>query len=185
MPCTVAKLMDCAQPLVCGSAQHASKTACAAFLRQRSADASKPRKWWLPQRRQTSLPASEAGSLALPRGGGQASSAARRCEAAQAANADSLSSWEEPPILSDEEVLSSCDETRSAVTGSATSQRGSSSSSSSRNDSNIGGSMSRDRWRVPLPPHLHGKAPRRHWNANALAFLGDSVWEVRRLGGLD
>ena len=41
-----------------------------------------------------------------------------------------------------------------------------------------GGSMSRDEWRVPLPPHLHGKAPRKHWNANALAFLGDSVWEV-------
>lgn len=38
--------------------------------------------------------------------------------------------------------------------------------------------MARDRWRVPLPPHLHGKAPRKHWNANALAFLGDSVWEL-------
>lgn len=42
-----------------------------------------------------------------------------------------------------------------------------------------GGSMSHDRWRVPVPPALHGKAPRKHWNANALAFLGDSVWEVR------
>jgi ribonuclease-3 family protein len=41
-----------------------------------------------------------------------------------------------------------------------------------------GGSMQRDTWRVPIPPHLHGKAPRRHWNANALAFLGDSVWEL-------
>lgn len=38
--------------------------------------------------------------------------------------------------------------------------------------------MQRDRWRVPIPPHLHGKAPRKHWNANALAFLGDSVWEL-------
>ncbi|KAL4444377.1 hypothetical protein ABPG75_012114 [Micractinium tetrahymenae] len=38
--------------------------------------------------------------------------------------------------------------------------------------------MGRDRWRVPLPPHLRGKAPRKHWNANALAFLGDSVWEL-------
>lgn len=43
--------------------------------------------------------------------------------------------------------------------------------------------MTRDRWRVPVPPHLHGKAPRKHWNANALAFLGDSVWEVREGGG--
>ncbi|KAI7841706.1 hypothetical protein COHA_004573 [Chlorella ohadii] len=38
--------------------------------------------------------------------------------------------------------------------------------------------MRRDAWRVPIPPHLHGKAPRKHWNANALAFLGDSVWEL-------
>ena len=47
--------------------------------------------------------------------------------------------------------------------------------------STSGGSMRHDRWRVPVPPALHGKAPRRHWNANALAFLGDSVWEVRRV----
>ncbi|PSC72418.1 ribonuclease III [Micractinium conductrix] len=32
--------------------------------------------------------------------------------------------------------------------------------------------------RLPLPPHLRGKVPRRHWNAGALAFLGDSVWEL-------
>jgi hypothetical protein len=51
--------------------------------------------------------------------------------------------------------------------------------SGSTRQAGSGGSMSRDEWRVPLPPHLHGKAPRKHWNANALAFLGDSVWEVR------
>ena len=32
--------------------------------------------------------------------------------------------------------------------------------------------------RLPPAPNLHGKTPRRQWNANALAFLGDSVWEV-------
>ena len=32
---------------------------------------------------------------------------------------------------------------------------------------------------VPPPPNLHGKQPRKYWNAAALAFLGDAVWEVR------
>ena len=32
---------------------------------------------------------------------------------------------------------------------------------------------------LPPPPNLQGKAPRKYWNAAALAFLGDSVWEVR------
>lgn len=52
-------------------------------------------------------------------------------------------------------------------------------SSPSTSGGNGGGSLRHDRWRVPVPPALHGKAPRKHWNANALAFLGDSVWEVR------
>lgn len=32
---------------------------------------------------------------------------------------------------------------------------------------------------MPPPPDLGGKDPRKYWNATALAFLGDSVWEVR------
>lgn len=32
---------------------------------------------------------------------------------------------------------------------------------------------------LPPPPNLKGKAPRKFWNAASLAFLGDSVWEVR------
>lgn len=74
-------------------------------------------------------------------------------------SAATLSSADEEPVLSEDEPLSDSE----APSTSAPS----------------GGSMRRDQWRVPLPPHLHGKAPRRHWNANALAFLGDSVWEVR------
>jgi len=70
-------------------------------------------------------------------------------------------SIDDEPVLSEDEPLSSADDVPS--------------SSSSGPD---GGSMRRDAWRVPIPPHLHGKAPRKHWNANALAFLGDSVWEV-------
>lgn len=31
---------------------------------------------------------------------------------------------------------------------------------------------------MPPPPDLGGKSPRKSWNALALAFLGDSVWEV-------
>ncbi|KAK9814920.1 hypothetical protein WJX73_002089 [Symbiochloris irregularis] len=31
---------------------------------------------------------------------------------------------------------------------------------------------------VPPPPDLKGKAPRVSWNAVALAYLGDSVWEL-------
>lgn len=75
-------------------------------------------------------------------------------------------------MLSDEEPLSSLDGVL-----------GSSESGQLTEGSPSGGSMRRDRWRVPLPPHLHGKAPRKHWNANALAFLGDSVWEVSGVGG--
>lgn len=36
---------------------------------------------------------------------------------------------------------------------------------------------------LPNPPNLHGKSPRKFWNAVALAFLGDSVWEVRQSYG--
>jgi hypothetical protein len=32
---------------------------------------------------------------------------------------------------------------------------------------------------LPPPADLQGKAPQKHWNATALAYLGDSVWEVR------
>jgi 23S rRNA maturation mini-RNase III len=32
---------------------------------------------------------------------------------------------------------------------------------------------------LPPVPFLDGKAVRANWNAVALAFLGDSVWEVR------
>ena len=32
---------------------------------------------------------------------------------------------------------------------------------------------------LPPPPSLRGRLPRKHWNALALAYLGDSVWEVR------
>lgn len=31
---------------------------------------------------------------------------------------------------------------------------------------------------LPPPPFLHGKAPTKYWNAHALAFLGDAVWEL-------
>lgn len=31
---------------------------------------------------------------------------------------------------------------------------------------------------LPPPPELNGKKPQRSWNATALAFLGDGVWEV-------
>ena len=31
---------------------------------------------------------------------------------------------------------------------------------------------------LPPPLDLQGKNPRAHWNAIALAFLGDSLWEV-------
>lgn len=31
---------------------------------------------------------------------------------------------------------------------------------------------------LPPPPDLNGKKPQRSWNATALAFLGDGVWEV-------
>lgn len=34
---------------------------------------------------------------------------------------------------------------------------------------------------LPPPPDLGGKHPRKSWNATALAYLGDSVWEVRWL----
>lgn len=33
---------------------------------------------------------------------------------------------------------------------------------------------------LPAPPDLSGKVVRANWNATALAYLGDSVWEVRR-----
>jgi hypothetical protein len=32
---------------------------------------------------------------------------------------------------------------------------------------------------LPAPPDLSGKVVRANWNATALAYLGDSVWEVR------
>lgn len=31
---------------------------------------------------------------------------------------------------------------------------------------------------MPPPPNIGGKDPKKYWNATALAFLGDSVWEV-------
>lgn len=31
---------------------------------------------------------------------------------------------------------------------------------------------------VPAPPHLSGQALRSNWNATALAYLGDAVWEL-------
>ena len=31
---------------------------------------------------------------------------------------------------------------------------------------------------LPAPPNLGGKKPRTSWNATALAFMGDAVWEV-------
>lgn len=31
---------------------------------------------------------------------------------------------------------------------------------------------------MPPAPSLLGKAPRKYWSANALAFLGDAVWEL-------
>lgn len=31
---------------------------------------------------------------------------------------------------------------------------------------------------LPPPPELNGKKPQSSWNATALAFLGDGVWEV-------
>jgi hypothetical protein len=31
---------------------------------------------------------------------------------------------------------------------------------------------------LPRPPDLRGKSPRSSWNATALAFMGDAVWEV-------
>lgn len=34
---------------------------------------------------------------------------------------------------------------------------------------------------LPPVPHLEGKDVRANWNATALAFLGDSVWEVCKL----
>lgn len=96
------------------------------------------------------------------------------------AAANSSSSVDEPPALSDDESFSVSDEAVTPASG----RRNSSGSSSSCRDPGRGGSLQRDTWRVPIPPHLHGKAPRRHWNANALAFLGDSVWEVIETGNL-
>lgn len=60
----------------------------------------------------------------------------------------------EQPVLSDLDV--------SEPEDSGTSTRGSDGS---------GGSLRRDQWRVPLPPHLHGKAPRKHWNANGRGWM--------------
>lgn len=42
----------------------------------------------------------------------------------------------------------------------------------------LGGAVAATPPVLPAPPHLQGKAPRKHWNALALAFLGDGVWEV-------
>ena len=36
---------------------------------------------------------------------------------------------------------------------------------------------------MPPAPSLLGKAPRKYWSANALAFLGDAVWEASRQRG--
>lgn len=84
----------------------------------------------------------------------------QRCCALRQCLASSSSSLDEPPALSNDEPLSS-------------SEQPSTSSSSGG-----GSSRRRDQLRVPVPPHLHGKAPRKHWNATALAFLGDGVWEL-------
>lgn len=162
--------MPCSPPSACAGAQrrHMHSITCTSLRWQQAADLPP---WRQRQQRWRPGPAAAAA-------GRQPSAAASwRC---QAADADGMGSWDvESPVLSDDDALSSWDDASPRASPGSGAASPSSSGGSSRNGSSSGGSMARDRWRVPLPPHLHGKAPRKHWNANALAFLGDSVWEVR------